>query len=80
MNPSPRLARLLGADGRCLDVAIDHGMFNERSFLTGIESMPSVVKTLVQAAPDAIQLTPGTAPLLQGIPGKAKPALVLRTE
>jgi len=28
----PRFNRLFGADGRCLDVAIDHGFFNERSF------------------------------------------------
>ena len=35
--------------------------------------------TLVDAAPDAIQLSPGQAPLLQRIPGP-KPALVLRTD
>ena len=34
---------------------------------------------LVDAAPDAIQLSPGTAPLLQERPGP-KPALVLRTD
>lgn len=33
----PRLQRFLGADGRCFDVAIDHGFFNEHSFLAGIE-------------------------------------------
>jgi DhnA family fructose-bisphosphate aldolase class Ia len=42
--------------------------------------MPSVVKTLVAAAPDAIQLSIGQSPILQSIPGKAKPALVLRTD
>jgi class I fructose-bisphosphate aldolase len=34
----------------------------------------------VEAGPDAIQLSPGQAPLLQGIPGPSKPALVLRTD
>ena len=34
----------------------------------------------VAAAPDAIQLTIGQAELLQSIPGKNKPALVLRTD
>jgi DhnA family fructose-bisphosphate aldolase class Ia len=34
---------------------------------------------LVEAAPDAIQLSPGSAPLLQERPGP-KPALVLRTD
>jgi fructose-bisphosphate aldolase, class I len=38
------------------------------------------VRTLVEAAPDAIQLSPGQAPLLQRLPGPAKPALVLRTD
>ena len=32
------------------------------------------------AAPDAIQLTVGQAPLLQALPGREKPALVLRTD
>jgi DhnA family fructose-bisphosphate aldolase class Ia len=75
-----RMNRLFGPDGRCLDVAVDHGMFNERGFLDGIEDMPKAVATLAQAGPDAIQLGPGQAPLLQEIPGKAKPALVLRTD
>ena len=75
-----RLNRLFAADGRCFDVAVDHGLFGERSFLDGIEDMPRTIETLVQAGPDAIQLSPGQAPLLQRIPGPRKPALVLRTD
>jgi DhnA family fructose-bisphosphate aldolase class Ia len=75
-----RMNRLFGASGRCLDVAVDHGMFDEPSFLGGIEDMPAAVKKLAEAAPDAIQLTPGMAPILQSLPGKARPALVLRTD
>ncbi|WP_375386279.1 class I fructose-bisphosphate aldolase [uncultured Microbacterium sp.] len=76
-----RLNRLFNADsGRALDVAVDHGFFGESSFVTGIEDMQSVVSTLVAANPDAIQLTMGQARLLQQIPGKSKPALVLRTD
>ena len=37
-------------------------------------------RTVIEAAPDAIQLTVGQAPVLQAIPGKHKPALVLRTD
>ena len=49
-----RLNRLFNAkSNRCFDVAIDHGFFNERSFLQGIESLEKAVKTLVTAAPDA---------------------------
>jgi class I fructose-bisphosphate aldolase len=80
MHMSPRLRRLLATDGKCFDVAIDHGFFNERSFLAGIEDMRRAVEAIVASNPDAIQLTPGLAPLLQTIPGKAKPSLVLRTD
>jgi class I fructose-bisphosphate aldolase len=76
-----RLNRLFNAEsGRCFDVAVDHGFFNQSAFLQGIESMPAVIRTLVDANPDAIQLTVGQARHLQSIPGKAKPALVLRTD
>jgi len=80
MKTSPRINRLFAPDGRCFDVAVDHGFFNEATFLTGIEDMSAVVHTLVEAGPDAIQLTAGIAPILQSIPGKNKPALALRTD
>ena len=75
-----RLNRLFGTSGNCFDVAIDHGMFNEHGFLTGIEDMHQAIDVIAAANPDAIQLPPGTARLLQAIPGKTKPALVLRTD
>ncbi len=76
-----RLHRLFNPrTGRCFDVALDHGFFNEGSFLAGIENLPSAVATLVAAAPDAIQLTVGQAPHLQNLPVRGKPALVLRTD
>ena len=80
MSIIPRLNRLLADDGRCFDVAIDHGFFNERAFLDNIEDMKRVISTMIEANPDAVQLSPGLAPLLQEIPGKAKPSLVLRTD
>jgi fructose-bisphosphate aldolase, class I len=76
-----RLKRLFNAkSNRCLDVAVDHGFFNEAPFLKGIENLEKAVKVLVDAAPDAIQLTVGQARLLQSIPGRQKPSLVLRTD
>lgn len=76
-----RLNRLFNPTSkRCFDVAIDHGFFNEKAFLQGIEDLKKCVETLVSAGPDAIQLTVGQAALLQSIPGKIKPALVLRTD
>ena len=76
-----RLNRLFNAQsGRCFDVAVDHGFFNQPGFLQGIEDMRQVVKTLVEAGPDAIQLTLGQARHLQELPGRLKPSLVLRTD
>jgi DhnA family fructose-bisphosphate aldolase class Ia len=78
---SYRLNRLFNPkSNRCFDVAIDHGFFNESGFLAGIEDIGKAVATLVEAAPDAIQLTIGQAPVLQALPGRHKPSLVLRTD
>ncbi|WP_414662166.1 class I fructose-bisphosphate aldolase [Horticoccus sp. 23ND18S-11] len=65
---------------RCFDVAIDHGFFNEASFLGGIENIERAVGVVAAAGPDAIQLTVGQARHLQKLPGRFKPSLVLRTD
>ena len=79
MSIEPRMRRLFAADGRCFDVAVDHGFFGEPRFLSGIENLAAALDVLVEAAPDAIQLSPGSARLLQERPGR-KPALVMRTD
>ena len=76
----PRMNRLFAKTGKCFDVAMDHGFFNEAAFLSGIEDMTKAIATIVEAAPDAIQLTVGQARTLQSILGPRKPALVLRTD
>jgi fructose-bisphosphate aldolase, class I len=75
-----RLNRLFNVSGKCLDVAIDHGVFNEYSFLDGLEDIEKVVGQLVEAGPDAIQMNYGQSDVLQRISGKNKPALVMRTD
>lgn len=79
MGCTARLNRLLASDGRCFDVAIDHGFFDEASFLAGIEDMRTAVGRVCEAMPDAVQLSPGMARHLQDRRGP-KPALVLRTD
>ncbi|MGP4805138.1 class I fructose-bisphosphate aldolase [Agrobacterium cavarae] len=74
-----RMNRLF-RQGGCLDVALDHGVCNEPSFLVGLEDMASVVDKLVEAAPDAIQMAYGQADLLQSRPERDKPALVMRID
>ncbi|WP_240989380.1 class I fructose-bisphosphate aldolase [Salipiger mangrovisoli] len=70
----------LFTNGGCLDVAIDHGVCNEPSFMVGLEDMAAVMDTLIRARPDAIQCAYGQADLLQSRPEKDKPALVMRID
>lgn len=79
VSQKARMNRLF-TNGRCLDVAIDHGVCNEPSFMAGLEDMGSVVDQLVDAGPDAIQMNYGQADLLQARPDKSKPALVMRID
>lgn len=80
MSTRARINRMFSVQGKCFDVAIDHGFFNEFSFLSGIENMKNAVETIVRAGPDCIQLSVGQARHLQEIPGGHKPSLVLRTD
>ncbi|MFZ0963715.1 MAG: aldolase [Terriglobia bacterium] len=80
MSMNPRLNRLFTASGKCLQVALDHGLVNEASFLPGMEDMKKVVGTVAAANPDAILLTPGQAHWLQELKQKPKPALVVRVD
>jgi len=75
-----RLNRMFGKSGKCLDVAIDHGVFNEYSFLDGLESIDKVVDQLIEAGPNAIQTNYGQSDVLQTKAGKDKPALVMRVD
>lgn len=75
-----RLHRMFRHTGKCLDVAIDHGVFNEYGFLDGLRDIESVVSSLVAAAPDALQMNYGQCDVLQNLPGKDKPALVMRVD
>ncbi len=78
-SPKVRMNRLF-RNGGCLDVAVDHGVCNEPSFLNGLEDVPRVIEMLVGARPDAIQMTFGQADLLQSRPEYDKPALVMRLD
>ncbi len=80
MSVTPRLKRLFAADGKCFEVALDHGVHNEPTFLPGMENLQQLVNSVAAAGPDAILLSAGQAPMLQEIPGKQKPSLVVRTD
>lgn len=79
ISSKARMNRMF-TNGGCLDVAIDHGVCNEPSFMVGLEDMGAVVDTLIGAGPDAIQMAYGQADLLQSRSEKDKPALVMRID
>jgi DhnA family fructose-bisphosphate aldolase class Ia len=80
MSVNPRLNRLFTPDGKCLQVALDHGVANEPSFLPGMENMQQVVGAVAAANPDAILLTAGQAHWLQDLRQRPKPGLVVRVD
>lgn len=80
MSVTPRLNRLFAADGKCFEVALDHGAHNEPTFLPGIENLERVIRTVATANPDAVLLSIGQAHWLQEMVGKQKPSLVVRLD
>lgn len=79
LSSKVRMNRLFN-NGKCTDVAIDHGIANEPDFLIGTEDIERVMGNLIAARPDAIQVNYGRADLLQRAPQREKPALVMRTD
>lgn len=72
--------RLFGSDGKCVEIALDHGSHNQRRFLEGLEKFDDVLHTVASSGPDAILLTAGQAPSLQRMRLERKPSLVLRCD
>ena len=58
LSSKVRMNRLFN-NGKCLDVAIDHGIANEPDFLIGLEDIERVMGNLIAARPDAIQVNYG---------------------
>jgi len=45
MSSKARMNRMFSKAGKCFDVAVDHGFFNEHSFLSSIENMKRAIRT-----------------------------------
>ena len=80
MTKKVRMNRLFN-NGRCLDVAIDHGVCNEPSFMDGLEDMASVVDAAGRRRPgrDPDELRPGR-PAAVAARRRPSPALVMRID
>ncbi len=80
MSANPRLNRLFNTDHKCFEVAMDHGVHNEPSFLAGLQDLKQAVSVVAASRADAILLSLGQADCLQGLAGKNKPSLVVRAD
>lgn len=80
MNQPIRLNRLFGADGRCVILSFDHGLFGEPSWLDGLRDLPNIIRDHAAVGPDAMSLPVGGARHLQAISDRRKPALILRAD
>jgi len=79
LSTKARLNRLM-KHGRCLDVAIDHGVGNAPSFMNGLQDIAAVVVMLVDARPAAIAMNDGQSDLLRTLLGVNRPGLVMRVD
>jgi fructose-bisphosphate aldolase, class I len=77
---SPRLNRLFRANGRCVILSFDHGLFGEPSWLKGLDNIAEVITGIASEAHDGMTLPNGSARVLQGIMGRQKPSLLLRAD
>ncbi|MBX9605757.1 MAG: aldolase [Gammaproteobacteria bacterium] len=80
MSTLARLQRLFDDDGRCMILSFDHGLFGEGSWLDGLRALPDILRTHAAEMPDGMTLPTGGARLLQSLPGRRKPALLLRAD
>ena len=74
-----RLARLLGTDGKCLVVAMDHAGFMDKP-QRGLEKPVEVIRQVVPAGADAFLLTLGSVQYCADVIGRAGVWLSIDTQ
>jgi class I fructose-bisphosphate aldolase len=80
MSVLPRMNRLFQEDGKCFQIAVDHGLFNGYELLSGVEDIGRVLDLAIAAGVDALLMSPGQARHLQAQRLHPKPALVMRAD
>lgn len=68
------------ASGKCINIALDLGIFGMRSFAKGIENLAAALPEIVAGQPDAIQLNPGGLKLFNSLKLKTDVAIALRLD
>ena len=66
--------------GKCINIALDLGIFGERSFAKGIEDLAKSLPEIIAGQPDAIQLNPGGLKIFNSLNLKTDVAIALRLD
>lgn len=65
---------------RCINIALDLGIFGDRGFSNGIEDLAKSLPKILMGEPDVIQLNPGGLKIFQKLNLKTKTAVALRLD
>ena len=66
--------------GKCINIALDLGVFGDRSFSKGIEDLSKALPEIVKGKPDAIQLNPGGLKIYNSLNLDSDIAIALRLD
>lgn len=65
---------------KCINIALDLGIFGERSFSNGIENLAKAFPEIIAGGPDAIQLNPGGLKIFNSLNLDTDVAIALRLD
>ena len=66
--------------GRCINIALDLGIFGDRGFSNGIEDLAKALPKILKGKPDVIQLNPGGFKIFDRLNLKTKTSIALRLD
>lgn len=66
--------------GKCINIALDLGIFGERSLANGIEDLAKALPEIIAGQPDAIQLNPGGLKIFHSLDLNTDVAIALRLD
>ena len=65
---------------KCINIALDLGIFGDRSFAKGIENLATALPQILAGKPDVIQLNPGGLKIFNKLKLKSDVAIALRLD
>lgn len=77
---SSRSSMFNAKSNRCINIALDLGVFGDRSFSKGIEDLSVALPAILAGKPDVIQLNPGGLKIFNKLKIKSKVAIALRLD